>query len=556
MLPRHDPFNADGTHPAAGATRGAVHRPKARHPGLRKSSQQFEQPNYLESFIEASFRTLPGMKGGTLVLGGDGRYGNLRAIDVILRMGAAHGLQKVIVTTGGILSTPAASNLIRQRQAIGGIILSASHNPGGPDGDFGVKVNGANGGPTPASFTDAVYDCSKTLEGYSIVDAPAISLQAPGQHTIGEMQVEVIDGVDDFVVLMKQLFDFESISALIRNDFPLAFDAMHAVTGPYAKTLLEEVLGAPAGSVRNGTPLEDFGGGHPDPNLTYAHELADLLMKGDAYQFGAACDGDGDRNMILGNRCFVNPSDSLAVLTANATLAPGYASGLAGVARSMPTSAAVDVVAKDLGINCFETPTGWKFFGNLLDAGDITLCGEESFGTGSNHVREKDGLWAVLFWLQILAKRRCSVAEIMAEHWKRYGRHYYSRHDYEAVASEAAHGLYDRLEAMLPSLIGQPFAGRSISAADNFSYTDPVDQSVTKGQGLRILLDDGSRVVLRLSGTGTKGATLRVYLESYVPTTGDLAQDPQIALGEMIEAINQLAEITERTGMDRPTVIT
>ena len=524
--------------------------------GLRKSSQQFEQPHYLESFIEASFRTLPGMEGGTLVLGGDGRYGNLRAIDVILRMGAAHGLQKVIVTTGGILSTPAASNLIRQRQAIGGIILSASHNPGGPDGDFGVKVNGANGGPTPASFTDAVYDCSKTLEGYSIVDAPAISLHAPGHHTIGEMQVEVIDGVDDFVVLMKQLFDFESISALIRNDFPLAFDAMHAVTGPYAKTLLEEVLGAPAGSVRNGTPLEDFGGGHPDPNLTYAHELADLLMKGDAYQFGAACDGDGDRNMILGKRCFVNPSDSLAVLTANATLAPGYASGLAGVARSMPTSAAVDVVAKDLGINCFETPTGWKFFGNLLDAGDITLCGEESFGTGSNHVREKDGLWAVLFWLQILAKRRCSVAEIMAEHWKRYGRHYYSRHDYEAVASEAAHGLYDRLEAMLPSLIGQPFAGRSISAADNFSYTDPVDQSVTKGQGLRILLDDGSRVVLRLSGTGTKGATLRVYLESYVPTTGDLAQDPQIALGEMIEAINQLAEITERTGMDRPTVIT
>ena len=524
--------------------------------GLRKSSQQFEQPHYLESFIEASFRTLPGMKGGTLVLGGDGRYGNLRAIDVILRMGAAHGLQKVIVTTGGILSTPAASNLIRQRQAIGGIILSASHNPGGPDGDFGVKVNGANGGPTPASFTDAVYDCSKTLESYSIVDAPAISLQSPGHHTIGEMQVEVIDGVDDFVLLMKQLFDFDSISALIRNDFPLAFDAMHAVTGPYAKTLLEEVLGAPAGSVRNGTPLEDFGGGHPDPNLTYAHELADLLMKGDAYQFGAACDGDGDRNMILGNRCFVNPSDSLAVLTANATLAPGYASGLAGVARSMPTSAAVDVVAKDLGIKCFETPTGWKFFGNLLDAGDITLCGEESFGTGSNHVREKDGLWAVLFWLQILAKRRCSVAEIMAEHWKRYGRHYYSRHDYEAVASEAAHGLYDRLESMLPSLIGQPFAGRSISAADNFSYTDPVDQSVTKGQGLRILLDDGSRVVLRLSGTGTKGATLRVYLESYVPTTGDLDQDPQIALGDMIQAINQLAEITERTGMDRPTVIT
>ena len=524
--------------------------------GLRKSSQQFEQPHYLESFIEASFRTLPGMKGGTLVLGGDGRYGNLRAIDVILRMGAAHGLQKIIVTTGGILSTPAASNLIRQRGAIGGIILSASHNPGGPNGDFGVKVNGANGGPTPASFTDAVYECTKTLKGYSIVDSQAINIDSPGQHVIGEMQVEVIDGVEDFVTLMKQLFDFDSIGSLIRNDFPLAFDAMHAVTGPYATKLLEGVLGAPAGSVRNGTPLEDFGGGHPDPNLTYAHDLADLLLKGDGYQFGAACDGDGDRNMILGTRCFVNPSDSLAVLTANATLAPGYATGLAGVARSMPTSAAVDVVAKDLGINCFETPTGWKFFGNLLDAGEITLCGEESFGTGSNHVREKDGLWAVLFWLQILAKRRCSVAEIMAEHWSRFGRHYYSRHDYEAVASEIAHGLYDRLEAMLPSLIGQPFAGRSISAADNFSYTDSVDQSVTKGQGLRILLDDGSRVVLRLSGTGTKGATLRVYLESYEPKTGDLEQDPQVALGEMIRAINDLAEISERTGMDRPTVIT
>ena len=524
--------------------------------GLRKSSQQFEQPHYLESFIEASFQTLPGMKGGTLVLGGDGRYGNLRAIDVILRMGAAHGLQKIIVTTGGILSTPAASNLIRQRGAIGGIILSASHNPGGPNGDFGVKVNGANGGPTPASFTDAVYECTKTLKSYSIVDSQAINIDSPGQHVIGEMQVEVIDGVEDFVTLMKQLFDFDSIGSLIRNDFHLAFDAMHAVTGPYATKLLEGVLGAPAGSVRNGTPLEDFGGGHPDPNLTYAHDLADLLLKGDGYQFGAACDGDGDRNMILGTRCFVNPSDSLAVLTANATLAPGYATGLAGVARSMPTSAAVDVVAKDLGINCFETPTGWKFFGNLLDAGEITLCGEESFGTGSNHVREKDGLWAVLFWLQILAKRRCSVAEIMAEHWSRFGRHYYSRHDYEAVASEIAHGLYDRLEAMLPSLIGQPFAGRSISAADNFSYTDSVDQSVTKGQGLRILLDDGSRVVLRLSGTGTKGATLRVYLESYEPKTGDLEQDPQVALGEMIRAINDLAEISERTGMDRPTVIT
>ena len=524
--------------------------------GLRKSSRQFEQPHYLESFVEAVFRTLPGVHGGTLVLGGDGRYGNARAIDVILRMGAAHGLSKVIVTTAGILSTPAASNLIRKRQAIGGIILSASHNPGGADGDFGVKVNGANGGPTPASFTDAVFACTKTLEQYAIVEAKPLSLDAPGKHSIGAMDVEVIDGVDDFVELMQELFDFDQIRELIRSDFSLAFDAMHAVTGPYARRLLEGLLGAPAGSVRNGTPLENFGGGHPDPNLTYAHELAEMLLDGDDYRFGAACDGDGDRNMILGQRCFVNPSDSLAVLTANATAAPAYAKGLAGVARSMPTSAAVDVVAKELGIDCFETPTGWKFFGNLLDAGKITLCGEESFGTGSNHVREKDGLWAVLFWLQILAERRCSVAEIMAEHWKRFGRHYYSRHDYEAVASEAAHGLYDRLESMLPSLVGKSFAGRLISKADNFSYTDPVDGSVTTGQGLRILLDDGSRVMVRLSGTGTKGATIRVYLESYVPSSGDLNQDPQVALADLISAINDLAEIQTRTGMDKPTVIT
>ncbi len=524
--------------------------------GLRKSSKQFEQPNYLESFVEAALRTLPGTDGGTLVVGGDGRYGNIRAIDVILCMAAAHGLSKVIVTTGGILSTPAASHLIRSKKAIGGIILSASHNPGGPDGDFGVKVNGANGGPTPASYTDAVFECTKTLSHYSIVDSTPVSLNRPGQHSIGAMSVEVIDGVDDFVDLMQRLFNFDEIKALLRNDFPLAFDAMHAVTGPYATRLLEGLLGAPVGSVRNGIPLEDFGNGHPDPNLTYAHDLAALLLQGDGFRFGAACDGDGDRNMILGHHCFVNPSDSLAVLTANATLAPAYAKGLAGVARSMPTSAAVDMVAKELGINCYETPTGWKFFGNLLDAGQITLCGEESFGTGSDHVREKDGLWAVLFWLQILAKRQCSVAEIMADHWKRFGRHYYSRHDYEAVDSTAANGLYDRLEGMLPSLKGQSFAGGTIRDADNFSYTDPIDNSVTQGQGLRLLLEDGSRVVIRLSGTGTKGATIRVYLESYVPRSGDLNQDPQIALGEMIRAINDLAEIEQRTGMKQPTVIT
>jgi len=524
--------------------------------GLRKSSRHFATPHYLESFIEAILRTVPGVQGGTLVVGGDGRFGNREAIGVITRMAAAHGVGRIITTSGGILSTPAASNLIRQHQATAGIILSASHNPGGPDGDFGVKVNGANGGPAPESLTDAIYACTQTLDGYSILESAPVDLDAVGEQSVGGLSLQVIDGVDDYIALMQKLFDFDQIKALIQDDFPIAFDAMHAVTGPYATRLLEGLLGAPAGTVRNGKPLEDFGGGHPDPNLTYAHDLAELLMDSDAYRFGAACDGDGDRNMILGNRCFVNPSDSLAVLTANATLAPGYAQGLSGVARSMPTSAAVDVVAKELGIECFETPTGWKFFGNLLDAGRITLCGEESFGTGSNHIREKDGLWAVLFWLQILARKRCSVAEIMADHWKRFGRHYYSRHDYEAIASEKAHGLYDRLKGMLPSLVGQDFAGRRISTADDFSYSDPVDGSLTSGQGLRILLDDGSRVVFRLSGTGTQGATLRLYLESYVPSSGDLSQDPQAALADLIAAADALAEIKTRTGMDRPTVIT
>ena len=525
--------------------------------GLRKSSRQFQAPHYLESFIEASLRVLPGVAGGTLVVGGDGRYGNRQAIAVIARMAAAHGVARLITTTGGILSTPAASHLIRQHGAVGGVILSASHNPGGPDGDFGVKINGANGGPTPESITDAIYAATQTLDGYRICEGGSDpDLSTPGRSSIGDLQVDVIDGVDDYVALMQRLFDFDQIGDLLRGDFPMAFDAMHAVTGPYASRIFEGVLGAPAGTVRNGIPLEDFGGGHPDPNLTYAHDLAELLLGSDAYRFGAACDGDGDRNMVLGTRCFVNPSDSLAVLTANATLAPGYGDGLVGVARSMPTSAAADVVAKDLGLPCFETPTGWKFFGNLLDAGRITLCGEESFGTGSDHIREKDGLWAVLFWLQILARRREPVSQIMAEHWARFGRHYYSRHDYEAIASEAAHGLYNRVKEMQPGLVGQSFAGRSVATADDFAYTDPVDGSLTSGQGLRLLLDDGSRVVLRLSGTGTQGATLRVYLESYVAPGGNLAQDPQAALGDLIRAIDALAEIKTRTGMDRPTVIT
>jgi phosphoglucomutase len=527
--------------------------------GLRKSTRQFETPHYLESFIEAVLQVVPGVQGGTLVVGGDGRYGNRQAIAVIVRMAAAHGIARVITCTDGILSTPAASHLIRSRGAIGGIILSASHNPGGPEGDFGVKVNGANGGPAPESITEAIYQATLNLQGYRIADtgaAWALDLSQVGQDQLGDLAIEVIDGTGDYVALMQQLFDFEAIRTLLRNDFNLAFDAMHAVTGPYARVIFETLLGAPAGTVRNGNPSEDFGGGHPDPNLTYAHDLAALLLEGDAYDFGAACDGDGDRNMVLGRHCFVNPSDSLAVLTANATVVPGYAGGLRGVARSMPTSAAVDVVAKELDIPCFETPTGWKFFGNLLDAGRITLCGEESFGTGSDHIREKDGLWAVLFWLNILASRREPVSRIMAAHWSRFGRHYYSRHDYEAIASEAAHGLYDRVKAMQPELVGQSFAGRRIEVADDFAYTDPIDGSLTSGQGLRLLLDDGSRVVLRLSGTGTQGATLRVYLESYVAPDGDLDQDPQVALADLITAIDDLAEIKTRTGMARPTVIT
>ena len=524
--------------------------------GLRKSSQQFEQPHYLESFIEAIFQTLPGVQGGTLVVGGDGRYGNRRAIDVITRMAAAHGLRRIVLTTAGILSTPAASNLIRQRQAIGGIILSASHNPGGPNGDFGVKVNGANSGPAPESLTNAIYACSQQLDGYRIAAGKPLPIDAPAEHQIGELSVEVIDGVDNYLQLMQQLFDFDLISDLLKGSWPMAFDAMHAVTGPYAVKLFEQLLGAPSGTVRNGGCLEDFGGGHPDPNLTYAKDLAALLLDGDNYRFGAACDGDGDRNMILGQRCFVNPSDSLAVLTANATLAKGYASGLAGVARSMPTSAAVDVVAKQLGINCFETPTGWKFFGNLLDAGRITLCGEESFGTGSDHIREKDGLWAVLFWLSILAKRQCSVAEVMQQHWSTYGRHYYSRHDYEGVDTDKAHGLYDSLRDRLGNLAGTSFADSNIASADDFAYSDPVDGSLTQKQGLRLLLEDGSRVILRLSGTGTKGATLRLYLERYVATGGNLDQNPQQALAGMIAAADALAGIRANTGMDAPTVIT
>jgi phosphoglucomutase len=524
--------------------------------GLRKSTLKFEEPHYLESFIESIFTALPGVEGGILVVGGDGRYGNKRAIEIIIRMAAAHGIQKVITTVDGILSTPAASNLIRINKAIGGIILSASHNPGGLEGDFGVKLNGSNGGPASESLTNQIYTYSKNLKEYKIIKCQSNDSYSPGKYKLASMIVEVVDGIEDYLDLMRKIFDFDLISSYINKDFPIVFDALNAVTGPYAKRLFIDHLKANSETVRNGIPLEDFGGLHPDPNLTYAKDLADLLLKGNLFAFGAACDGDGDRNMILGRGCFVNPSDSLAILAANYDCVPGYSKGLSGVARSMPTSSAVDVVAKHLGINCFETPTGWKFFGNLLDANQITLCGEESFGTGSDHVREKDGLWAVLFWLQILATKKKSVSEIMRDHWLLFGRHYYSRHDYESIPSEVANSLYSRLSTMLPTLKDQSFAGRIVENADDFSYTDPVDGSITRNQGLRILLDDGSRVLVRLSGTGTQGATLRVYFESFVPRDGDINQEPQLALDSLIKGIDSLAEISKRTGMLTPTVIT
>ena len=526
--------------------------------GLRKPTPVFQQPHYLESFVQAVLQTLPGVQGGTLVVGGDGRYGNRQAVDVILRMACAHGVGKVVTTTDGILSTPAASHLVRTSPGcVGGIILSASHNPGGPEEDFGVKVNGANGGPASEQLSTAIYQATLTLQRYAIAEADPIPLDRPGHHQLGATAVEVVDGVEDFVALMQELFDFDQLRDFLgSNKFPVTFDALHAVTGPYARRIFEDLLGLPAGTVRHGTPLEDFGGGHPDPNLTYAKALADALLQGDEFCFGAACDGDGDRNMILGRRCFVNPSDSLAVITAHATGVKGYRHGLAGVARSMPTSAAVDVVARQLAIPCYETPTGWKFFGNLLDAGKITVCGEESFGTGSNHVREKDGLWAVLFWLSILAAERCSVATLMKRHWATYGRHYYSRHDYEGVEQTAAAQLYGALRDQLPQLAGQALAGDRIRRADEFSYTDPVDGSTSSRQGLRILLESGSRMIFRLSGTGTRGATLRLYLERYEPDSGALNLDPQTALAPLIRGADQLAGIRQRTGMAAPTVIT
>jgi phosphoglucomutase len=523
--------------------------------GLRKKTPVFMGRHYLENFVQAIFDGIGGAKGKTYVLGGDGRYFNDRAAQVILRMASANGAARVIVGQGAVLSTPAASHLIRLRKTDGGIIMSASHNPGGPTEDFGVKFNNASGAPAAESVTEAIFQATETIAEYHILESRDVDLKQLGEVKLGDMVVEVVDSVSDYADLMEQLFDFNKIREYLKVN-TIRFDAMNAVTGPYGVEVLENRLGAAKGTVTHGTPLPDFGGMHPDPNPTWAHELMAEMFSSDGPEFGAASDGDGDRNMIVGKGCYVSPSDSLAVLAANAHLTPGYKAGLKGVARSMPTSAAVDRVAQAMGLPHYETPTGWKFFGNLLDAGRATLCGEESFGTGSDHVREKDGLWAVLMWLNILAVKGQSVAQVMADHFAKFGRNYYSRHDFEAIASDKANAMMAALRAKLSGLAGQVVEGMTITAADDFAYTDPVDGSVSKGQGVRVMFEGGSRLVMRLSGTGTEGATLRLYLERYMPVDGDLGLDPQLALAPLIRAAETLAGIKAYSGKSAPDVIT
>ncbi|MBU2843329.1 alpha-D-glucose phosphate-specific phosphoglucomutase [Acidithiobacillus thiooxidans] len=524
--------------------------------GLRKKVSVFQQPHYLENFVQSIFAAIPDRKGKTLVLGGDGRFFNREAIQIILRMAAANGWGKVMVGRGGLLSTPAVSAIIRAHHAHGGIILSASHNPAGPHHDFGIKYNISNGGPAPEKITDAIWAGSKSIQSYQTLDTADVDIDHDGIFQLGDMTVEICDPVRDYAELMARIFDFEALRRLFNGNFRMRFDAMHAITGPYALEILENQLGAPAGTVVNGIPLTDFGGGHPDPNLVYAKSLADYLFGEEAPDFGAASDGDGDRNMILGRQFFVTPSDSLAVLAANATHIPGYHGGLKGVARSMPTSQAVDVVAQKLGIPHYETPTGWKFFGNLLDAGKITFCGEESFGTGSDHVREKDGLWAVLAWLSVIAATGKSVAEIVTRHWQEFGRHYYTRHDYEGIPASAGEEIMATLTAQLPVLTGQTLAGRIVQTTDDFAYTDPIDGSISSHQGLRLLFSDGARLVFRLSGTGTEGATLRIYHEHLEQDAARQQLDPQRVLRELIALGKDLTRIEKLTGRKAPTVIT
>ncbi|HVZ12867.1 MAG TPA: alpha-D-glucose phosphate-specific phosphoglucomutase, partial [Bauldia sp.] len=521
-----------------------------------KQVSVFQQPHYLENFVQSIFDALDGYAGKTLVIGGDGRFHNRDAIQTALKMAAANGFGKVIVGQGGIISTPATSNLIRKYKTFGGIILSASHNPGGPHGDFGIKYNAGNGGPAPEKITDAIFAKTKTISRYRIAEAPDVDLDRMATTMIGDMAVEVIDPVADYRALMQELFDFHALKGLFASGFRMRYDAMHAVTGPYAKSILEGALGAADGTVVNGIPLPDFGGHHPDPNLVHAKALYDLMMGPDAPDFGAASDGDGDRNLIIGRGIFVTPSDSLAILAANAKHAPAYARGIAGVARSMPTSAAADRVAAKLGINHYETPTGWKFFGNLLDAGLVTFCGEESAGTGSNHIREKDGLWAVLLWLSIIAGRKQSAADIVRDHWRTYGRNYYTRYDYEDVDAGKAGAVMKNLAARLATLPGTSIGGMKIAAADDFAYDDPVDHSRAAGQGIRVLFEGGSRIVYRLSGTGTVGATIRIYIERYEGDPAKLDLDTQQALKPLVAAALDLGEIAERTGRSAPSVIT
>ncbi|TQK07314.1 alpha-D-glucose phosphate-specific phosphoglucomutase [Herbaspirillum sp. SJZ107] len=524
--------------------------------GLRKKVTEFQQPGYLENFVEAIFLTLGDCSGRTLVLGGDGRFFNREAIQTILRMAAAHGVARVLVGRGGILSTPAVSCVIRKHGAYGGIVLSASHNPGGPDGDFGIKYNIENGGPAPEKITEAIFAHTQSLSQYLISDAGPVDLDQLGTTRLEAMQVEVIDSVADYAELMGRLFDFDAIRALFGRGFTMRFDGMSAVSGPYAKAIIEGILGAPAGTVVNDEPLEDFGGHHPDPNPVNAAELVALMNGPDAPEFGAASDGDGDRNMIVGRNLAVSPSDSLAIIAANATLAPGYRAGIKGIARSMPTSQAADRVAEALGISCFETPTGWKYFGNLLDAGLATLCGEESYGTGSDHIREKDGLWAVLFWLNLVAVTGKSVNQLVEEHWARFGRNYYSRHDYEAVDAGAADAMMVALRGQLEGLAGQTLGEFRVQQADDFVYTDPIDKSVATRQGVRIIMTDGSRIVFRLSGTGTEGATVRLYLERYEADPARHQLDTQEALAPLIAIAGQVSGLKQRTGREQPTVVT
>lgn len=524
--------------------------------GLRKKTRIFMEPHYLENFVQSIFNAIGGAEGKTFVIGGDGRYFNAEAIQTILKMAAANGAVKAIVGQNGLLSTPSGSHLIRLNKTDGGLILSASHNPGGIDEDFGLKFNIQNGGPAPESVTDAMLEQTKTLQSYKTLRAPDAVLGQLGKQSLGTMEIEIVDPVSDYTALMKRLFDFDKIRGMFASGFTMRFDAMHAVTGPYAKAILEGELGAPGGTVVNGFPLEDFGGGHPDPNPVWAKTLMDLMMSDASPDFGAASDGDGDRNMVVARGTYITPSDSLAVLAANAHLAPGYKAGLKGVARSMPTSAASDRVAAKLGIGSYETPTGWKFFGNLLDAGKATICGEESAGTGSDHVREKDGLWAILLWLNILAERQMSASDILNDHWETYGRDYYSRHDFEAVPADAANELMSDLRAKLPDLAGQVFAGQTVKQADEFSYHDPVDQSVSHNQGIRIVFASDARAVFRLSGTGTEGATLRLYLEQYAPQGTDHAKDTQEALRSVRDAAQEISGLKERLGRDTPDVMT